>query len=176
MSTDDHASRELLTDSFQRIADLVVGVTDNLDAATAAYRLDAEANTVAWLVWHLSRIQDDHVGDLAGSEQAWTSAGWHERLELPFEVADTGYGHTPEQVAEVQVAAELIAGYHADVHRRTLAYVRSIDGSELSRVVDDSWNPPVTAGARLVSVIGDALQHLGQAAYVRGVAERSISS
>jgi hypothetical protein len=38
-------------------------------------------------------------------------------------------------------------------------------------VVDASWDPPVTLGVRLVSVISDDLQHAGQAAYLRGMIE-----
>jgi hypothetical protein len=41
--------------------------------------------------------------------------------------------------------------------------------ADLDRVVDKRWDPPVTLGVRLVSVVDDDAQHVGQAAYVRGL-------
>jgi hypothetical protein len=165
------ALRDLLGDSFGRVHELVEQLTDGLDASVAGYRPDPAANTVGWLLWHLTRVQDDHVADLAGVEQAWPL--WRERFALPYEEDATGYGQTADEVGQLQVDASLLAGYHADVHARTLRYVQSLDDDELARVVDSSWDPPVTASVRLVSVLGDALQHLGQASYVAGLAERA---
>lgn len=164
--------RSLLTDSFDRIAGLVQELTDGLTDESAQFRVDPAANTVAWLLWHAIRVQDDHVADLAESGQVW-DAGWRDRFALDLPADDTGYGHSAEQVALVRASAENLAGYHAEVHTATLEYVRRVDVDELARVVDTRWDPPVTASARLVSVIGDCLQHLGQAAFVRGVADRS---
>ena len=138
----------------------------------AEYRPDPDANSIAWLLWHLTRVQDDHIADLAGTKQVWSERGWHRRFALPFDVAATGYGQSSDEVGHVRVGGELLDSYHEDVHEATLRYLSRIDAAELGRVVDDSWDPPVTAAARLVSVIGDALQHLGQAAYVRGLWDR----
>lgn len=172
----DDAIRDLLTDSFERIAGLVDDVLDGAGPQQLTHRIDPGANTVAWLVWHQSRVQDDHVAGLAGGEQAWTADGWAERFALDLDDDDIGYGHDLDQVALLDEAtADHLRGYHRAVHARTLAYVARVDGRELARVVDEHWDPPVTASVRLVSVVGDALQHLGQAAYVRGVAERTGS-
>ena len=168
---DTDVLRDLLVDSFSRVRELVEQLTDGLDAAVAGYRPDAEANSVGWLLWHLSRVQDDHVADLAGTQQVWPA--WRGRFALPFDDDATGYGQGPEEVGQVRVSGELLAGYHADVHAMCLGYLQQVDGEELRRVVDQSWDPPVTASVRLVSVLGDALQHLGQAAYVAGLAERA---
>jgi len=170
MSGND-ALRDLLTDSFTRVHELVGELTASCSDDVLRYRPDPQANTVAWLLWHLSRVQDDHVADLAGAQQAWPT--WRERFALPFEEDATGYGQRPEEVGQVRVDAGLLAGYHADVHALSLRYVGSLDADELARVVDESWDPPVTASARLVSVLGDCLQHLGQASYVAGLAQRA---
>ena len=161
---------ELLADAFTRIREGVERVVDGLDADQLAQRPADGANTVGWLVWHLSRVQDDHVADAAGLEQVWTSGGWHERLGLPFEAAETGYGHSAEQVAQVRgVDADQLLGYLDAVHQQTLAYVEGLSPEDLDRVVDRQWDPPVTLGVRLVSVVNDDTQHLGQAAYARGL-------
>jgi hypothetical protein len=170
MSGDD-ALRDLLVDSFERVHELVGQLTDGLGPAVAGYRPDPEANTVAWLLWHLTRVQDDHVADLAGVEQVWPA--WRERFGLPFDDDATGYGQSAEEVGQVRVDGALLAGYHADVHALCLRYVGSLDADELARVVDEAWDPPVTASVRLVSVLGDCLQHLGQASYLVGLAERA---
>jgi hypothetical protein len=163
---------ELLVDAFGRVRGLVGEVVGGLDAAALAERVDPGANTVGWLVWHLTRVQDDHVSGVAGREQVWTAGGWAGRFGLPFPDGDTGFGHSPRQVAQVRADAELLTGYHEAVHAMTVEYLGGVRASEFGTVVDSSWTPPVTLGARLVSVVGDTLQHAGQAAFVRGVLER----
>lgn len=163
-------AEKLLNDLFDRVRELVVDLTDGLDENDGSWRPDPGANSIAWLLWHATRVQDDHVAHLAGVEQRWPS--WRERFALPFGDWATGYGQSAEEVGQVRVAGELIAGYHADVDQLTRDYVRGLTAEELDRVVDTRWDPPVTAGVRLVSVIGDLQQHLGQAAYVRGMLQR----
>ena len=163
---------DLLVDAFGRIRSLVHGVVEGLAPAQLGLRVDDGANTIAWLVWHLTRVQDDHVADVAGAEQAWTAEGWADRFGLPFDVADTGFGHSSEEVGQVRVDDPgLLTGYHDDVHARTVDYVQGLTAADLDRVVDAAWDPPVTLGVRLVSVIGDDLQHAGQAAFVRGIVQ-----
>ena len=165
-------SSELLADAFQRVRDGVHPAVNGLGADDLAYRPDPESNSIAWLVWHLTRIQDDHVAGLRGVEQVWTAAGWAERFDLPLDATDTGYGHDPDAVAAVRADAALLLGYFEDVHASTIDYVGTLDDNALDRVVDRDWDPPVTAGVRLVSVIADDLQHVGQAAYIRGLLQR----
>lgn len=162
-------SAELLADAYDRIRQVVTRALAGLSDEQLATRVGPAANSIAWLVWHLTRIQDDHVAHVAGVEQAWTAEGWHDRFGLPFDPADHGYGHSSEEVGAVRVSGELLAGYHAAVHARTDAFVRTLVDADLDRVVDPSFDPPVTAGVRLVSVISDDLQHAGQAAYLRGL-------
>jgi hypothetical protein len=167
-------SAQLLIDAFGRIRGVVHQVVGGLTPQELAYRLNGEANSIAWLVWHLTRIQDDHIADAAGTPQVWTSQGWAERFGLPFDPSDTGYGHDGEQVAAVRVeSGDLLTGYHDAVYERTVDYVGALTDDDLPRVVDESWDPPVTLGVRLVSVIADDLQHAGQAAFVRGLVHRS---
>jgi hypothetical protein len=165
-------AQELLRDAFTRLIEHVDDITDGLTDDQAAYRPGPNANSIAWLLWHSARVQDVQVADVAGVEQAWTRDGWVERFGLDLPRDDTGYGHSPEDVAKVQAPANLLAGYYHAVHKLTLEYIASIDGDELARVVDSRWDPPVTASARLVSSIDDCAQHLGQAAYVLGIAQR----
>jgi len=164
---------DLLVDAFGRIREVVHRVVDDLTADQLAFRVDPEANSIAWLVWHLTRIQDDHLADAFRTEQVWTSQGWEERLGLPFDPLDTGYRHRAADVAAVRVeSGTLLVGYHDAVHQQTTRLVEGLGDADLDRIVDRSWDPPVSLGVRLVSVIADDLQHAGQAAFVRGILQR----
>jgi hypothetical protein len=160
---------ELLIDAYGRIQGVVHDVVDGLDDKTLSTRPDGKGNSIAWLIWHLTRIQDDHLADAGGYEQVYTAEGWHERLGLPFDPADTGYGHTAQDVAAVVVPAEQLAGYYDAVHARSVEYLKGLSDEDLDRIVDKRWKPPVTLGVRLTSVLSDDLQHAGQAAYARGL-------
>lgn len=165
-------SADLLIDAFGRIRDVVHQVVTGLSPDQLAHRIDPGANSVGWLVWHLTRIQDDHVAGVSGNGQVWT-AGWADRLGLPFAPEDTGFGHGPDDVAAVRVESGLLTDYLDAVHEQTVRFVARLTDADLTRVVDDRWDPPVTLGVRLVSVVSDDLQHAGQAAYIRGHLNRS---
>jgi uncharacterized damage-inducible protein DinB len=159
----------VLTDAFGRVLETALAAVDGLDDDALAVRPTPEANSIAWLVWHLTRIQDDHVAEVAGREQVWTSQGYAERFGLPFDDAATGYGFSADDVAAVRADADLLAAYLRAVHAATVDFLLGVTEDDLDRVVDRRWEPPVTLGVRLVSVISDDLQHAGQAAYVRGL-------
>ena len=165
-------SAELLTDAFGRVRDTVHGAVRGLSADQLAARLDEDANSIAWLCWHLTRVQDDHVADAFGVAQVWPR--FMDRFGLPFGPGEIGYGQNSAQVAEVRVSSgDLLTNYHDAVHAQTVGLVSGVTDADLSRVVDERWDPPVTLGVRLVSVISDDLQHAGQAAFIRGVLLRS---
>jgi uncharacterized damage-inducible protein DinB len=163
---------ELLVDGLGRVRDRVHEVVSDLSEEQLGFRPFDAGNPIGWLVWHLTRVQDDHVATVAGTEQVWTSGGWVDRFALPFEETATGYGQSDADVAAVHPSAELLVGYHDAVHERTVAYVEGLDDAEYARVVDERWDPPVTLGVRLISVLNDDTQHVGQAAYVRGLIDR----
>ncbi|MGH3186513.1 MAG: mycothiol transferase [Streptosporangiaceae bacterium] len=160
-------SAELLTDAFGRVREEVHEAVDGLTREQLAFRLDPDANSIAWLCWHLSRVQDDHLAGAFGLMQVWGE--YSDRFGLPFATAEIGYGQDSKEVAEVRAPAELLTEYYDAVHERTLRLVAGITDADLSRIVDARWDPPVTLGVRLVSVISDCLQHAGQAAFIRGI-------
>jgi hypothetical protein len=160
---------ELLIDAFERVVDTGAAVVDGLTADQLAHRPGPTANSIAWLVWHAARVQDAQVADVAGFEQVWTAQGFVDTFDLPLDRDDTGYAHTSDQVAQVRASGDLLASYLRAVHAQTVAYLRTVDDDDLDRIVDKRWDPPVTLGVRLVSIVGDDAQHIGQAAYVRGL-------
>jgi hypothetical protein len=163
---------DLLADGFGRIRGIVLDVLDGLSDPALDYRVDADANSICWLIWHLTRVQDDHVADAVGIAQVWVSGGWNDRFALPLETGDIGYGHTSDEVAVVRAPASLLAEYHDATYRQTIQVLNDLTDADMDRIVDEGWDPPVTMSTRLISVIADDLQHAGQAAFVRGLVDR----
>jgi hypothetical protein len=161
---------DLLVDGFERVRGAAHDAVEGLTPEVLCDRPSEHTNSIAWLIWHLTRIQDDHIADVAGREQLWTAGGWFDRFGLPFAPGATGYGHRPDEVSAVRaLSGDLLLGYYDAVHDATVAYLRGLGPTDLDHIVDERWDPPVTLGVRLVSVLADDLQHVGQAAYVGGL-------
>ena len=164
---------EVLRDAYQRVRDDLPALLSGLDAQTTLWRPDHDANSIGWLAWHLTRVQDDHLAGVGQVEQVWTSQGFPDRFALPYAVSSIGYGHTSADVGAFGVSdVELLLRYHEAVHEMTLRVLEAMSESDFERIVDERWTPPVTAAVRLVSVIGDTAAHLGQIGYIKGLAER----
>jgi hypothetical protein len=167
------AIRSLLTDGFGRIHEGVPAVISSLTVAELLWRPDADANHIAWLVWHLTRQQDAQIAHLADTKSVWRTQGWADRFALPYPPQAHGYGMSSEEVGAFTLSdPSLLVGYHADVHALTERYVSALTPEGLGRVIDRGWVPPVTVSVRIVSVLDDAAKHLGQAEYVRGLVQR----
>jgi len=168
------ATADVLVDAFDRVRSVVHSTVKGLTPAQLEKRIDGRSNSIAWLIWHLARVQDDHIADAAGLAQVWTAGGWSERFGLPFDETETGYAQNSEQVSAVRVSSgDVLTGYYDAVHEQTIGYVKNLVDGDLTRIVDDSFDPPVTLGIRLVSVISDDLQHAGQAAFARGLVTKN---
>jgi DinB superfamily len=160
----------LLLELYGRIPPLARDAIDGVELARLTEPPTPGANTIAWLVWHLTRVQDDHVAELLGAPQVWVGGGWARHFGLEPDPSNTGYGHTAEEVAAVQpTRPEVLLEYLEAVDGRTRTMLENLTPADLDRIIDRRWDPPVTLGVRLVSIADDCLQHLGQAAYARGL-------
>jgi hypothetical protein len=167
--------KDLVLDGLSRVDENLRRHVRGLSVEQLLFRPSSEANSIGWIAWHLTRVQDDHISTLAGRPQAWIDGGWAGRFGRAADADDTGYGHSAADVAAFRVSgAAVLLDYHAAVHQRTVEYVNEISCSEMDRVVDTNWNPPVTLGVRLVSVVDDCAQHIGQIGYVRGLLPSSL--
>lgn len=166
-------ARELLHDGFGRVVEGVPKVVEGLSVEQLLWRPDADANHVAWLLWHLSRQQDDQVAQLAGRGSAYTEGGWVDRFDLPYAPRAHGWGQTSAEVGAFRLSdPTLLVGYQSAVHERTLDYIDTLALDDWARVIDQRWDPPVTVAVRVISVLDDSTKHLGQAEYVKGLATR----
>jgi uncharacterized damage-inducible protein DinB len=161
---------DVLMDAFGRLPGLVRSAVKGLTAEQLRWSPVPGANSIGWLVWHLTRIQDHHISEVLGTDQVWVSGDWATHFGLKADPADTGYGHSAEQAAAVRPdSPRTLIEYYDAVWDRTRDLLRRLTPEDLDRVVDKRWDPPVTLGVRLVSVLNDDVQHVGQAAYVRGL-------
>jgi hypothetical protein len=160
----------VLVDLYGRIPPLAAAAVADLSVEQLIEAPRPGANTIAWLVWHLTRVQDHHISELLESPQLWVEQNWSSRFGLAADEHNTGYGHSPADVATVRPAGgSVLVEYLDAVSARTTTLLESLNSDDLDRIVDRRWDPPVTMGVRLVSVADDCLQHVGQAAYVRGL-------
>lgn len=162
----------MLDDAFGRIDTVVSGVLEGLDQGKVNWRPGGVGNSISWLIWHLVRIQDEQIADVAGGDSVWRTAAYAPRFAFALDEADTGYGHSSLQVDAVRVTdLELLREYHQAVLAQSLGFLRGLDNAEFNKIVDERWDPAVTLGVRCVSIVDDCLQHAGQAAYVKGLAD-----
>ncbi len=165
---------ELLVELYGRVPPLAARAADGLSPHQLCESPAAGTNSIGWLIWHLTRVQDHHLAELLDQPQLWVEGEWASRFGLEPDPTNTGYGHDAAQVAAVQPdTAAALLGYLDAVDLRTRRYLETLAPEDLDRVVDRRWDPPVTLGVRLVSVADDCLQHAGQAAYVRGLLDAS---
>lgn len=164
---------DVLIELYDRIPEHVREAAEGLTVEELTTAPEPGANPIGWLIWHLTRVQDDHIAELLGADQIWTTGDWPRRFGLAADPADTGYGHSPSEVAAVRPdSSDTVIAYYDAVASRTRVFLRSLTPDDLDRVIDRRWDPPVTLGVRLVSVADDDIQHAGQARYLRGLLAR----
>ena len=161
---------ELISDALGRVSRILHRSLEGLPVEIVCKMPTPDTNSMAWLAWHLTRVQDHHVSDMAGLPQLWTSGGWHARFGLAADDGETGNGHTLEQVAALRVnSVDVLLGYHDAVYDRAKAFLAGLSPKDLDRVLDEPrYDPMPTVGVRLVSVVSDNTQHAGQIGYLRG--------
>jgi Protein of unknown function (DUF664) len=170
-------AKDLMLDALGRIRSVLHRTLTGLTLDEIHLQPQAGANSIAWLAWHLTRVQDVSVSGLAGQEQAWISQGWHAKFDMVPDPDNDGYGDTPEQVAAFRApSVQTLLDYHDSVQERSKTYVARLAPADFDRTLNEpQWQPMPTVGVRLVSVLSDNLQHAGQAAYLRGLWQRKGS-
>jgi hypothetical protein len=105
-------------------------------------------------------------------EQLWIKDGWHERFHRKPDPNETGWGHSFEEVGKFRVLdIQMLLDYHRAVMKTSIGYLNRLSEEELERECPASWQPGTTApvSLRIIGNINDCFQHVGQAAYVRGL-------
>jgi Protein of unknown function (DUF664) len=161
---------DLLLELYDRVPPLVGEAVDGLDVEQLTWQPSPGANTIGWLVWHLTRVQDHHVAEILDTSQVWVGDDWASRFALEPDPSNTGYDHGVQEVRSVRPEGPRVLVEYLDaVDQRTRSMLAGVSDVDLERIVDRRWEPPVTLGVRLVSIADDCLQHAGQASFVRGL-------
>lgn len=161
-------TNDVLIDGFKRVHGAVSAVLSDLNEEQLLYRPNSEANSIAWLIWHTARVMDDHISGLADTEQLWFGE-WYERFGLPYPKEAIGYGQSADEVGMMKATAVQLRNYFDEVSEITIRYIEGLSENDYNRIIDTSWDPPVTLAIRLMSVLNDTTQHVGQAAYLKGI-------
>ena len=158
---------EFITGIFTRISQVLETVLDGLTENEINQQPTPECNSIGWMVWHLTRVQDRFIAMLSNNEQVWITEKWYGKFSREADAKDIGYGHRPEDLANFKVPdTKTLLDYHHAVLEKTKQYTNKLSPEELDRVIDDSRAP--TVALRLTAFISDNLQHAGQVAYLRG--------
>jgi len=162
----------LITDLFVRISQELEKVLEGLTVDELNQRPTPDCNSIGWLAWHLTRSHDRNISELAAEEQLWIKDNWHARFGRAPNPADTGFGHSSEDMAAFRSpdSQTLLEYHHAalDLAKRYIS--DTLSEIDLKREVESpTLGNVATVRARLVGIISDGFQHLGQAAYVRGL-------
>jgi len=163
-------AKDIVLDGLERIRTVLHRTLAGLTLDEIYRQPRPDANSIAWLVWHLTRVQDNGIAGLFGQQQAWISEGWHAQFAMDPDPNNEGQGHTPAQVAAFRTPSiQTLLDYHDSVSARSKTFVAGLAPADFDRQLDEPhYQPLPTVGVRLVSILSDNLQHAGQAAYLRG--------
>ncbi|MGR6901414.1 DinB family protein [Glutamicibacter creatinolyticus] len=162
-------SVEVLKDLAYRPLEAAKSIQDQLTAENLNWH-PGHDNSIAWLLWHSAREIDVQLSQLSGKEPVWTAQGYQERFDLSLAEDDMGFGHSPEQARSVVVEDPRLLMEHLEaVINAQLDYLNVLSDGELAQIVDRRWEPPVSRGARLLSISLDAFAHVSQAQYILGI-------
>ncbi len=163
--------QDLMADGYGRVPEFMENVLSGLSKDDLKWQPREDSNSIGWLCWHLTRQQDAQIAALMGEEQLWIKGEWHAKFNRPADPGDMGFGHTPEQVAALEIPdAEAMLDYQRSVVERSKGYFKTLSAADLDRELDEPWfQPKPTVGVRLVSIVEDSMLHAGQAAYIRGL-------
>ncbi len=163
--------QELLKDGYGRILQVLEKALGGLSQDDLNQQPHPDCNSMGWIAWHLTRVQDSQIADLMGEKQLWVKDGWYTKFKRASDPADIGFGHSSEDVAAFKPPdIETLLEYHRAILERSKRYIDTLSARELHRELNEPWFQPLpTVGVRLVSIMSDGLQHAGQVAYLRGL-------
>ena len=170
--------KDFAEQTFEDIGVRLYRALDGLTFDELNWRPRPEANSVAFIVWHVARVEDCWFQRfLADTTEVWVARGWHERLGLPEE--SWGYGYSVERLAAFPALREEdLRGYFDAVRKSTLIRLRDMTEADLDRVPGRSPFPGSPSSSRFAEftvarmfrqLIGEEYQHLGHVNYIRGL-------
>ncbi len=141
--------------------------TEGLTDEQIYHQPSSDTNSMAWLIWHLSRWRDNISAAIAGEPQVWVSEGWAQRFDI--EPGRTGLGDSLEQVAAFRVERDLLLSYASAAHNALVERVSRMTAEDFDKEIEYMPGSSRPAWRALISVMGDSSEHTGQINYLRGM-------
>jgi uncharacterized damage-inducible protein DinB len=165
MSTFKEAIRIGLDEYLDGLRRAIEGLTP----AEARWQPTVHTNHIAWLVWHMARVEDRLVSQyLRGTTEVWTAEGWADRFKMSPE--SHGGGQTMEDVRAMPdiLLTDLMAYFEA-VRAVTHQYLDPATDADFSREYRHPRRGLVTGTWIMVHLIVEESQHTGQVGLIRGM-------
>ena len=160
--------QQLLIEVFERVSQMLEKALDGLTQDDLNCLPNPDCNSIGWLVWHLTRVQDSAISNLMDKEQCWIVGKWYSKFGRNPDPTDRGVGHTSVDVSNFKSPdSKTLLDYYNAVFKQTKEYIGKLSTAELGREMDNPRNPLV--GLRIAGIINDNIQHIGQIAYLRGM-------
>jgi uncharacterized damage-inducible protein DinB len=153
-----------LEESRQYVADAIKGLSQD----DIAWRPKTHSNSIAFLLWHVARVEDLWINRiLLGEKEVYELEGWHKKFNTPAQ--DSGFGYDVAKLKSWPVPKlALLKEYAAVVREKTLAYLKSVNEKKLDEPKDFGWSKG-NVGSALSHLITEVAEHSGQIGYLRGI-------
>jgi len=159
-------ARKLILNSLEQSQGYLTKALDGLTQEEAAWSPGVECNSITFILWHLSRVEDFFVNRvIQRQKELYEAENWQEKLGTPVKA----YQYTVEELQAWPVPKlEVLREYANSVREKTLALIQSIPPEKLSELARPD-RPPDTIGDILSRISTEIAMHVGQIAYLRGV-------
>ncbi|MFC1994682.1 DinB family protein [Chloroflexota bacterium] len=161
-------TKELILASLEQSKGYLSKALDGLTQEEAAWSPRAECNSIAFISWHIARVEDFFVNRaLQRKDELYESEGWQEKLGTPPK--EVGYQYTVGQLCAWPVPQlEVLRAYADSVREKTLAFLKHLAPARLSEVPRPDRSPD-SIGVTLGRISTEIALHVGQIAYLRGM-------
>jgi uncharacterized damage-inducible protein DinB len=153
-----------MTEYFDELKQKLEGLSD----AELRWQASVDTNTIAWLVWHMARVEDNWInGVIAGGENVWESGDWAKKTGIT--ATGNGYSDTMDEVRALpDVAVSDLLDYYDAVRAAAFEVIDGMSEKDISNEFSRAGRT-VTWAYILGHVIVEEAQHLGQIALIRGI-------
>ncbi len=160
--------KDIILGSLQQSQGFLAKALDDLTQEEASWRPTSECNSIAFILWHLARVEDYFMSRVIQRQtETYEAEGWQQKLGTA--PRDMGFGYTVEKLQAWPVPKlEIIRGYHEAVRLKTLAFLESATPEKLAEVPRPDRSPD-SIGISLGHMATELALHISQIAYLRGV-------
>ena len=163
-------AKEFALEALERARAVTMIAIDGLTPEHFHWRPNPTANSIAFLLWHISRVEDRFTSDLRNMEEIWLTEEWHKKFAVA--ISENGIGWGPEQIQDFRPAIELVVSYLQRVRNISLETISRLNISQFKEQLTPS-RPDFTVANTLQTIVYHENHHQGAIGYIRGLIEGS---